>query len=498
MPRWSSLCATLVASFFVLSGGQSVCAASADDDRTERPPNIIFILVDDLGYGDLGSYGQEILQTPNLDQMAREGMRFTQVYSGAAVCAPSRSALMTGQHTGHTRIRDNRSRSLDGPTHPPLEAGDVVLPELLQGAGYTTGMFGKWGLGHEGTTGAPGEKGFDAFFGGLDQKRVHSHYLPWLWKNETKVEYPDNHFSHGSDYNNDLFVEEAFSFIEKNKDDPFFLYLPLTVPHADLTVPAEDMEPYIGKFPETPYTFDHYAKQEHPKAAFAGIVTRIDRYVGDLFKLLSDLNLDENTIVFFTSDNGPSPEGGHDPEFFNSSGPFRGGKGELWEGGIRVPMIVRWPGTVPEGAVNDHVWTFWDVLPTLADLTKTQTPEDIDGVSVLDTLLDEDQADEPRFLYWERNELRAFIQAGRRGDWKIIRFGTEQPIELYNLKDDPGETKNVAADYPEIAAELTELMENARTTSPYYPTLTGDELILQVDRLCSGCLPHFVLKWARL
>ncbi len=415
-----------------------------------RPPNIIFVLADDLGYADLGSYGQKKILTPNLDRMAEEGMRFTDVYSGCTVCAPSRSCLMTGQHTGHTRVRGNSSVRGE---RVPLREEDRTVAELLRDAGYATGIFGKWGLGEPGTSGIPNRKGFDEWFGYLNQHNAHNYYPPFLWSNEEKVILDANAGGARGTYSHDLFTERGLRFIENHRDEPFFLYMAYTIPHAMLEPP--DNEPYGDRdWPE-------------PLKNYAAMVTRLDRDMGRIFDKLKELGIDENTVVFFTSDNGPHREGGNNPDFFGSSGPLRGIKRDLYEGGIRVPMIVRWPGRVPAGTVSDAVWAFWDFLPTAAELAGVPVPGGIDGISVVPALEGRDLP--PReYLYWEFFE-GGFHQAVRMGRWKGVRHGANGPVELYDLSEDIGETRNIAAEHPDVVRRIEEIMRTARTESEDWP-----------------------------
>jgi arylsulfatase A-like enzyme len=377
-------------------------------------PNIIFIHADDLGYGDLSCYGQRKFKTPNIDRLAAEGMRFTQYYAGSTVCAPSRSALMTGQHTGHTRIRGNARH--------PLLPEDVTVAEVLKSAGYHTALIGKWGLGEAGTTGVPNRQGFDYFFGYLNQRHAHNYYPSFLWRNEERIKLrnlvpdEDNEGSGNStnrvDYTHDLMAEEALKFIERKGGGPFFLYLAFTIPHANNEAKNKGMEvPDLGEF-----TGEDWPEQEKAKAA---MITRLDRDVGRLMASLKKLDIDDNTLVFFTSDNGPHREGGADPDFFDSNGPLRGIKRDLYEGGIRVPMIARWPKRIKAGAKSDKVWAHWDLLPTLAEAAGVKPPAGIDGISMFNALSGRRQRDH-EFLYWEFHE-RGFSQAARMGDWKAVR-----------------------------------------------------------------------------
>ena len=419
----------------------------------KRKPNMIFIMADDLGYGDLGCYGQRHIQTPNIDRLAKEGMRFTQCYAGSTVCAPSRSVLMTGQHTGHTRVRGNFGKvgGVGPQRRVPLEPEDLTVAEVLKRAGYTTGITGKWGLGEPGTSGVPNTQGFDEWFGYLNQRNAHSYYPPYLWKNREKVLLEGNQNGRRRQYTHDLFTEFALDFVNRHKSEPFFLYLAYTVPHAKYEIPS--VEPY--------------ADRDWPQDAkvHAAMITRMDRDIGRLMSLLDELGLDDDTLVFFCSDNGAAKrwEG-----IFDSSGPLRGHKRDLYEGGIRTPMIARWPGHVPAGRVNEAVWYFADVLPTLADLAGVEPQGKIDGVSVLPTLLGQPQDTASRFLYWEfhGNDLD---QASRWRNFKAVRLGQAAALELYDLDEDPGEQHNIADERPEIAGKMRQYLATARTDSPNWP-----------------------------
>lgn len=424
--------------------------------RMFRPqlPNIIFIVADDLGYGDLGSYGQKLIQTPNLDQLAAEGIRFTSFYAGSTVCAPSRSSLMTGQHTGHTPIRGNAKM--------PLGTNVVTVAKALRPAGYVSAVIGKWGLGNEGTTGEPNRQGFDEQFGFLDQTEAHNYYPETLVRNGARLPIAPNQQGRKGLYVQDLFTTTALNFISQYKQRPFFLYLAYTTPHAHNAVTkatGNGMEVPS----DAPYTTNNWPQPEKNKAA---MITRLDAHVGAIMKRIKDENLDGQTIVFFTSDNGPHKEGGNDPAFFQSSGPFRGIKRDLTEGGIRVPMIVRGPGRVPVGKVSDFPWAFWDFLPTATELAGTKTPSGIDGRSVLPTLLGKEQKP-AEFFYWEFHEGGS-KQAVRMGDWKAIR-PFEKPLQLFNLKSDPGETNNVASANAEVVKKIEEYLAKARTESETWP-----------------------------
>ncbi len=434
-------------------------AAAADPGR---PPNIVFILADDLGYGDIGCFGQAKIKTPNLDKLAADGLRFTQCYAGDTVCAPSRCALMTGYHTGHARVRGN--------ANVPLRPEDVTVAELLKKAGYATALVGKWGLGEAGTTGVPNKKGFDHFFGFLNQTHAHNYYPDFLWRDGEKVSLPNVQSKVKGvaekrvAYAPDLFLEEGLKFIEANKGRPFFLYYATTVPHAnnERTRAEKDGNEVPS---DAPYTNEPWPQPEKDKAA---MISRMDSDVGKLLAKLTELGLDENTVVFFASDNGPHKEGGNDPAFFHSSGPFRGFKRSLTDGGIRVPGIVRWKGVTKPGSVSEHVWAFWDFPPTACDLAGVKPPEGIDGISIAPTITGRGTQREHDFLYWEFHE-GGFKQAVRHKDWKAIRPAPGAPLLLYDLKTDPGESKNVAADHPDVVKAIDDYLKTARTDSKEFP-----------------------------
>lgn len=445
---------------------QWLASASLALAPRRRQPNIVFILADDLGWGDLGCYGQRWIRTPNLDRMAREGTRFTDAYAGCTVCAPSRSVLMTGYHMGHTSVRANTGGI-------PLRAEDVTVAEVLRDAGYATGCFGKWGLGDIGTEGVPWKQGFDEFFGYLHQIHAHFYYPTFLWHNDRKIPLPGNEDGGRGTYSHDVIAARAMDFIRRHRDRPFFCYIAFTIPHLELLVPEDSLAEYRGKIPEDkPYRDPrgHYTEQPAPRAAYAAMVTRMDRDVGRILGLLGELGIERDTVVFFTSDNGGAPRLWGD-DFFRSCGPFRGHKQNLYEGGIRVPMIVRWPERVPAGRVSDFAWSFQDVLPTLAEIAGAPAPSGIDGISVLPTLLGERQRPHEH-LYWElpryQRERGTFadelpMQAIRAGEWKAVRPGPNAPVELYNLVKDPGETTNLAASRQDLRQRLENLMKQART-----------------------------------
>ncbi|MFB3825371.1 MAG: arylsulfatase [Bryobacteraceae bacterium] len=428
-----------------LAGAAAMAAPAA------RKPNIVFILADDLGYGDVGCFGSKLIQTPNIDRLAAEGMKFNEAYAGAVVCAPSRSCLMTGQHTGHTRIRENHSGRTG--KRVPLLPEDFTVAQMLKQAGYATGIFGKWGLGEPDTPGIPTKKGFDHWFGFLNQDHAVDYYTDYLWRNEAKEVLKGNLNGGRKEYAQDLFTREALNFIGEHRKQPFFLYLPYTTPHADLMVPSQ--EPYANR--DWPEDFRIYA----------AMVTRMDRDIGRIMAALKQAGLDRDTLVFFTSDNGAGYKQGR--KFFNSTGPFREAKGSVYEGGIHVPMVARWPGRIQPGAVSDLPWAFWDFMPTAAELAGVTPPANIDGISIAPTLFGQPQKGH-EYLYWEANgKAQGFAQAIRMGNWKGVRFGLAGPLELYDLSTDPGEAKDVAARHPEIVARMTEALRTARTDSDEYP-----------------------------
>ncbi len=428
-----------------------------------RRPNIIFIMADDLGYGDLGCYGQERLQTPHIDAMAASGVRFTSCYAGSTVCAPSRCVLMTGLHTGHCTVRGNAL--------VPLKREDVTVAEVLRSAGYVTGMFGKWGLGEPGSDGVPTRQGFDEWFGYLNQRNAHNYYPEYLWRGEEKVALgnvaENGVASKKVDYSHDLFTREAQSFIKRHQDEAFFLYLPYTIPHAN-----NEAGNRLGDGMEVP-DYGDFAEQDWPQQqkGMAAMIARLDSDVGAIRATLKELNLEENTLVIFTSDNGPHNEGGSKAAFFDSNGPLRGIKRSLHDGGIRVPGMACWPGTIAPRRTSDLPWGFVDVLPTLADLAGAVAPDNLDGVSVLPTLLGREQVLD-RFLYWEFHE-RGFDQAVRWGRWKGVRKGgPDAALLLFDLDKDIQEKKDVAAMHPLVVDALETYLQGARSESKDFPVRT--------------------------
>ncbi len=447
-------------------------------------PNIIFILADDLGYGDLGSYGQKKIKTPHLDRMAAEGMRFTQFYAGSTVCAPSRCVLMTGLNTGHCRVRGNAGKN--NPEAQTLRAGDFTVAELLKQAGYSTALIGKWGLGEAGSSGTPRRQGFDYFYGYLNQYHAHNYYPAFLWRNEERVplanivpgtgEYGQGWATVKKEYSHDLIAGEALKWVETNKEKPFFLYWALTTPHANNEAGRD-----IGNGQEVPMlevdgkTIPAYGIYQgetwtEPNKGQAAMITRMDADIGRLFDLLKRLRLDDNTLVFFSSDNGHHKEGGNTPDFFDANGPLRGMKRDLYDGGIRVPLLVRWPGKIKGGELSEHVGYFGDLMATLAELTGTPAPKNLDSLSLVSTLLGRSVAQQQHaHLYWEFHEGGS-SQAIRFGNWKAVRLKRrDTPLELFDLSRDLGEESNVAARHPEVVAKMETLLKTARAESVDWP-----------------------------
>jgi len=434
----------------------------------------VFILADDLGYGDLGCYGQEKIRTPNIDAIAAAGMRFRQFYSGNPVCAPSRCALMTGYHSGHAQVRNNKQVGGDdawtlGATTGgqwPLNEGTFTLGHLFKKAGYVTGAFGKWGLGRVGTTGDPQKQGFDHFFGYICQRQAHTYYPNHLWRDGQVTWIEENKDGEEKVYSIDLIAQEAMNFVKANRDRVFFLYVPFTIPHVALQVPEDSLAEYKDQWPDPAYDGKRgYVAHPHPRACYAAMVTRMDMYVGQITALLKELGLEEDTLVVFSSDNGPTTAGGSDPAFFKSAGPLHGLKGSVWEGGIRVPFIARWPGRIEAGSESDQVAAFWDFLPTCAELLDVQPPAGIDGISILPTLLGRPQQKQHEYLYWELNGQ----QAVRMGDWKALRLKPGQKVQLFNLKTDLGEKTDVADQHPDLVARIEEIFVKGRTESDVFP-----------------------------
>ena len=447
-------------------------ACTTKGEKQPQKLNVIYILADDLGYGDIEPYGQQIIKTPYLTKMAKEGMLFTQHYAGSTVSAPSRSSLMTGLHTGHTQIRGNKEIDPEG--QQPMEGDTYTVGKMMQNAGYATGLFGKWGLGYPESPSIPKTMGFDEFYGYNCQRQAHTYYPEHLWKNEKMVILEGNQKGERNTYSQELIHQEALSFIRDHKDEPFFAMLTYTLPHAELNLPHDSIyHIYENMFEETPFS-GGYHDSEKPRASFAAMVSLLDKYVGEVMAELKELGIDDNTIIIFTSDNGPHTEGGADPAFFNSSGPLRGVKRDLYEGGIRVPMIVRYPNHIKAETTTDHMSAFWDIMPTLADLCNITLPTNAntDGISFLPTLLNKEKQKEHAYLYWEFHEGGGRL-ALRDGDWKLVVLNAKtkenEKIELYNLADDLGETNNLASAQPEKVKEMYKTMKSMRTESDIFP-----------------------------
>ena len=449
-----------------------VAWASCQSNAQKAPqPNIIYILADDLGYGDLSCYGQQRFTTPNLDRMAARGMRFTDHYAGCAVSAPSRCALMTGLHTGHCTVRENNS-TLTG-KRVDLLPTDITIAARLKEQGYATAAFGKWGLGKDKSDAVPTRKGFDRYVGFLDQKDAHNHYPPFMHWDEKKVMIPENQEKQMGIYSNDVFTEEAKKFIRENRENPFFIYLPYTIPHAELAVPEEDFAPFRDKFlPETPFVPKPgatYRYSEQPHASFVGMITRMDRQIGEILALLEELGIDKNTLVLFSSDNGPHDAGGGDPGYFNGSAGRRGIKRDLYEGGIRIPFIAWWPGTIREGSVSEHPSVFYDMMPTFCELAGAPIPANTDGISIVPTLLQKGRQKTHEVLYWEFPRSRGTAQAVRIGHFKIMRIDVNEPIEVYDISKDYAEQNDLAAQRPDLVKRGAELFLSMRTPNPLFP-----------------------------
>lgn len=463
----------------VLSAGIAALPLLSCTQEKAVTPNVVFVLADDLGYGDLGCFGQEHFRTPNIDRLALQGKIFTQHYAGSSVSAPSRSCLITGQHTGHTPIRGNMECEGEGQYPVPKDLYSIF--SLFKAKGYSTGVFGKWGLGAPGTSGAPENQGVDEFYGYNCQRLAHNYYPYHLWHNNRKVTLEGNKGDGEGEYAPYLIHDKAMDFIRSNAGHPFFLWYTTVIPHAELRLPAKEIAPFISREELSPdkafkgcdsgpsYKNGGYGSQSDVHAAFAAMVSLLDRQVGEISDLLDSLGIADNTIFIFTSDNGPHIEGGADPYFFNSNGPFRGLKRDLYEGGIRVPFIVRWPSAVKPGTKSDHVSAFWDFLPTMGEILGEDMPEDIDGISYLPELTGRPGQKEHPYLYWEFHEAGG-RQAVRKGDWKAVRYNVagDGDIRLYNLAGDVAEQDDLADEYPGTVAEMDSLMRVSRTESALF------------------------------
>jgi arylsulfatase A len=453
---------------------------AAQKKSPSKKPNIIFILADDLGYGDIGCYGQQKIETPNIDRLAKMGVRFTDFYAGSTVCAPSRASLMTGLHTGHTPIRGNVTVKPEG--QYPLPGSTITIAKLLQQAGYRTAAFGKWGMGFITTTGDPQKQGFDEFYGNNCQTLAHNYYPDHLWHNHERVDLSGN-LKFDSVYSADLIHNKAMQFIKGKHDKAFFLYLPYTLPHADVIAPHDEVyDYYVRKFNEqavakhasTDKEKHHF--DEHPHAAFAAMVARLDKYVGEIMQAVKNKGLEENTLIIFTSDNGPHKENGGDPAFFNSSGGFKGIKRDLYEGGIRVPFIAYKKGMTKAGTVNKTPVAIYDMFPTFLQLAHGTTKVKTDGVSIVPALMGKPQPLH-RYLYWELHESGG-KQAVRMGNWKAVRLDVSKsnntPLELYNLKDDPQERHNIATETAAIVKQMEAILKAAYVPDKDWPLMVGE------------------------
>ena len=454
--------------FSSVSLSLSIGAILAEGKDNKSKPNVIYIMADDLGIGDLGCYGQRFIKTPGIDGLAANGVRFAQHYSGSTVSAPSRCSLMTGKHTGHSFIRGNKGVvDEEGIRFDyPMAAGEITVGEIMKRQAYATACIGKWGMGGPQTEGHPNNQGFDYFFGYLGQANAHRYYPQFLFENQTKVNLDKKVYSH------DLIMEKALKFISDNADKPFFLYLTPTIPHADIILPDGSLGEYDGMFDETPFPGGGYTAQPKPRATFAAMVSRLDKGVQQVMDLLEAKGIADNTIVIFTSDNGTHVEGGHEPFAFNSSGGLRGHKRDLYEGGIRTPFIVHWPAKIKKASVSYHVSAFWDFLPTMCDLIGEQVPLGIDGISYLPELTDEGEQKKHEYLYWEFHE-QGGKQAVLKDNWKLISFNVNDPskgyLELYNLNSDPAEQLNSVEQYPEKVRELKAIIDQSHVKSEIYP-----------------------------
>lgn len=457
--KYTKICLLFVALSLILG---PACAQSRPEGSR---PNIIWIMADDLGYGDVGFNGQAKIKTPHLDKMAREGMTLTRHYAGTAVCGPSRAVLMTGLHVGHAPIRENPAWTASG---TPVDLGrqDNTIAKELKKAGYVNGMIGKWALDETFTTGHPLDQGFDYFFGFRTHIEAHSYYPAFMWRNKNKVMLDGNDPTKKlGKYSHDLLAEEALSFIREHRDTLFFLYLALTIPHNEITVPEESKKPYLDLgWPERPMKQGHYKHDPEGNTTYAGMVSRLDRDIGRILTFLKALDIDSNTLVIFTSDHGP----GFDNGFFDSNGPFRGRKLQLYEGGLRVPFVAWWPNTIEAGTSSDHASAFWDFLPTACEIAGVQ-PSHTDGISYLPTLLGRKAAQQKhKYFYWEVNENQGPVQAILKGEWKGIKI-FERPFELYDLSKDPQETTNIASHHDAIVQEMEQLMIDSRTEHKEFP-----------------------------
>lgn len=444
--------------------------SSSAEGIDSKKPNIIFILADDLGYGDLGFNGQDKIKTPVLDNMAAEGVVFTRHYAGSAVCGPSRASLMTGMHTGTSPVRENPKWTHSGQP-VDMSLSDVTVAEELKRANYNTGIIGKWGLAENLNEGTPNLQGFDYFYGFNRHKNAHHYYPENIWENKNFIPIEGNITQDKiGTYVQDLFTDKALSFLEKQTSEkPFFLYLAYTIPHFELTIPEEEKQQYSNlNWPLRKMKMAHYRHDENGHVTYASMVSRLDRDVGRILDKLKALGFDDNTLVVFTSDNGHEYDNLKD-EFFNSNGKFRGKKRDLYEGGVRMPFVARWPSTIKAGSTTDHISAFWDFLPTACDIAGVQPTAEINGISYLPALTNANSIQKKHdYLYWEFNEKQGPIQALLKGDWKLVYF-VNSHYELYNLKNDPSELNEISNHHPEILKQLKGTLVTARTEHPEFP-----------------------------
>ena len=447
-----------------------------------KKPNIILIVADDLGIGDLGSYGQKKIKTENLDKLAESGIKFTNFYAGTSVCAPSRSSLMTGKHTGHTHIRGNKEIEPEG--QEPLADSIFTLAQYLKNAGYTTGAFGKWGLGMIGSTGDPNKKGFDEFYGYICQRQSHRYYPTHLWDNDKKIPLEGNNLQQKVTYAPELIQEKTLAFLNDHKDEPFFLFVPTILPHAELAGPDDKYyKQYENSFEEIAHkgndygvnaTIAGYASVDKPRTTYASMVSRMDHYVGEIMAKVKELGLEENTIILFTSDNGAHREGGADPDFFNSTAGLRGTKRDLYEGGIKTPLIVSWPGKINPNQTTNHVSAFWDILPTFLELSEAKPIKNTDGISFAPILFNKKNQKKHKYLYWEFHEDGG-RQAVLQDNFKLIRQKAKNKeytyYELFDLNKDPQEKNNIIKSHPKVFKKLLKYMDDAHIESDIFPLL---------------------------
>jgi arylsulfatase A-like enzyme len=459
----------------------SFFSANLIAQKNVKKPNIILIVADDLGYGDIGCYGQQKIETPNIDKLAKEGLKFNQFYAGTTVCAPSRASLLTGLHTGHTPIRGNKGTQPEGQT--PLPDSVITFVNKLQQAGYITAAFGKWGLGFITTSGDPQKKGFDKFYGYNCQSLAHNYYPDHLWNNHERIDLTSN-LKYDSAYSADLIQQQAIDFLQIKHDKPVFVFLPYTLPHGDVIAPHDSVyDYYIKKFNEqrlaqrpTNYSNQKRTFEPYPHAAFAAMVSRLDKYVGEIVRTLKANGVLDNTLIIFTSDNGPHRENGGDPDFFNSNGVFKGIKRDLYEGGIRVPFIAYWKGKIDPGVSNQPA-AFWDLYPTFLEMAAVSFTKTIDGFSILPLLLKKGNQKQHDYYYWEFHENNG-RQAVRWKNWKGIKLSVGKDanaaLELYDLATDPGEQNNVASKYPAIVKRIEQIMKEAHVANKDWPLLANE------------------------